>query len=249
MIYIVGYGAMAEAIVQGLLQKDKEVAVVGRDERKLKNFSTKYRIPAYSLDGFDITDKEILLAVKPYALKEVAKKLRGRAKTLYSILAGVSLQELHIIEATHYVRVMPNIAAAKLASMTALTGDREVQEKALELFEAIGETIWLENETKLDIATAIAGSGPAFLALVAEAIGDGGVACGLSREEAMFLTKGLFKSSAAIMEDNHPALIKDQVMSPAGTTAAGYGVLEERAVRSAFIQAIQEAYKRAQNAR
>jgi len=103
--------------------------------------------------------------------------------------------------------------------------------------------LWLESEAKLDAATAIGGSGPAFLALVAEALADGGVACGLSRDEAAALTTGLFRSYAALAHE-HPAAVKDMVMSPAGTTAAGYGALEDRGVRGAFIEAVRKAYDR-----
>ena len=138
---------------------------------------------------------------------------------------------------------MPNIAAAHGASVTALTGDEGARRSAEELFGAIGETLWLNSEAKLDAATAIAGSGPAFLALVAEALADGGVACGLSRDEAAALTAGLFRSYAALA-DTPPAAIKDAVMSPAGTTAAGYGALEDRGVRGAFIEAVRRAYER-----
>lgn len=243
MLTIIGYGAMAEAIIEGVLKNGIEVEVVGRDEKKLQEISKKYGIATYSLQNFDIENKELLLAVKPYALQEVASKVQGKAKILYSILAGTPISTLQRIPANHYVRAMPNIAATNQASMTTLTGDETVKGKAVDLFKNIGDVLWVGSEKALDIATAIAGSGPAFLALVAEAIADGGVYCGLKREEAQILTKGLFKSFASIIDDN-PAKIKDKVMSPAGTTAAGYKALEEKAVRSAFIEAIAKAYER-----
>ncbi|MRI57945.1 MAG: pyrroline-5-carboxylate reductase [Epsilonproteobacteria bacterium] len=243
VITIVGYGEMARALIEGLLQSGEEVEVIGRSEEKLQQIALLYPIQTRLLDGVDIQDKTLILAVKPHTLEEVAKKLQGEAALLISILAGVELDRLHIIKAHHYVRAMPNIAAAKKASMTTLTGDIEAKPKALEIFSHIGRTLWVESEKELDIATAIAGSGPAFLALVAEAIADGGVAAGLKREDAFTLTKGLFHSFSSL-EDEHPALIKDKVMSPAGTTAAGYRALESEGVRSAFIEAILEAYQR-----
>ena len=243
MVTIVGYGAMAKAILEGLLQQNISCEIVGRDKQKLQEVEKRYGIKVYHLNNFDISDKDVILAIKPYALEEVASQLTGRAATLYSILAGTTIEKLKIIKAKHYVRAMPNIAAKKRASMTALTGDETKKENASQLFGAIGKTIWLENETKLDIATAIAGSGPAFLALVAEAIADGGVYCGLKREEAYELTAGLFFSYANIA-DELPASIKDQVMSPAGTTAAGYNVLEKNSVRGAFIESIMKAFEK-----
>ncbi len=243
MVAIIGYGAMAQALLEGFLQKRVEVCIVGRDKTKREALAKRHNIQSFPLENFDITSKEILLAIKPYALEEVANKLQGKAKGLYSILAGTPIQKLRTIKAEAYIRAMPNIAALKGASTTALTGDEALKSRALELFSAVGETIWLQSEKELDIATAIAGSGPAFLALIAEAMMDGGVMAGLKRQDAQRLTQGLFLSFAAL-SDEHPALIKDQVMSPAGTTAAGIQALERQGVRSAFIEAVMEAFKK-----
>lgn len=174
-------------------------------------------------------------------MEDVANQVSGKAELLISILAGTPISTLHKIPAQKYVRAMPNIAAIKQASITAMTGDKD--ERAIELIEKIGKVVWVESEKELDIATAIAGSGPAFLALVAEAMADGGVLCGLKRDIAYGLVSGLFQSYAAISEE-HPALIKDKVMSPAGTTAAGYKALEENGVRNGFIQSIQKAFEK-----
>ena len=245
MLTIVGYGAMAKAIIAGLLEARIAVEVVGRDKKKLEELRSLYPIKTAILENFDIEGKNVLLAVKPYALEDIAQKLHGKAHILLSILAGTPIERLKIIKADHYIRAMPNIAAAKRASTTAITGDEAAKEYALKIFGQIGKAIWLGSEKELDIATAIAGSGPAFLAMVAEAMIDGGVACGLKRGDAVQLTQGLFESFAAIC-DEHPALIKDKVMSPAGTTAAGYKALENHGTRAAFIEAIVKAFERAQ---
>ena len=237
MIVIIGNGKMALAIAKGL---NGEVEVVGRDEEKLKQFCTlsgakKY----YLLNNFDITNKTIILATKPYALESL--NLKGKAKEIISIMAGKKIEELQkFIKAEIYSRVMPNVGAEYMASTTAVFGSK----KAYEIFSKIGTAIKVNSEKELDIATAIAGSGPAFLALVAEAISDGGVLCGLSREMSYELTKGLFKSYASL--DDKPANIKDSVMSPAGTTASGYEALENNKTRYAFIEAIKKAYEKSQ---
>ena len=156
-------------------------------------------------------------------------------------MAGKKIDEIKkYIKAKNYTRAMPNIGAEYMASTTAVFGSDE----AMEIFNKIGSTIKVNSEKELDIATAIAGSGPAFLALVAEAISDGGVLCGLNRELSYKLTKGLFKSFSAI--DKKPSDIKDSVMSPAGTTASGYEALEEGNVRNSFIKAIKSAYEKSQ---
>ena len=245
MIIIVGTGKMAEAIIAGLTQKGEKIIVVGRDEKKLHQLSSSYPILTAPLQNFSIAKSNAILAVKPHALKDVAQQLRGKANTIFSILAGTTIKELHTIPANYYIRAMPNIAAAKGASTTAITGDVQAKEMALQIFETIGKAIWVESEKELDIATAIAGSGPAFLALVAEAMIDGGVVCGMKREIAKEFVNGLFESFAALT-DNDPAQIKNMVMSPAGTTAEGIRILEKRALRALFIEAVNAAFQKTQ---
>jgi len=237
MVVIIGNGKMALAIAKGL---NGECEVVGRDEVKLQQFQKEAKIKKYHLiDNFDITDKTIILATKPYSLDSL--NLKGKAKEVISIMAGKKIDEIKkYIKAKNYTRAMPNIGAEYMASTTAVFGSDE----AMEIFNKIGSTIKVNSEKELDIATAIAGSGPAFLALVAEAISDGGVLCGLNRELSYKLTKGLFKSFSAI--DKKPSDIKDSVMSPAGTTASGYEALEEGNVRNSFIKAIKSAYEKSQ---
>ncbi|WP_456480221.1 pyrroline-5-carboxylate reductase [Nautilia sp.] len=239
MVYIIGYGAMAGAIAEGL-KGETEFAVVGRNTEKLEKFAKKYGCDGYKLENFDIEGKNILLTVKPYALEEVASKLKGEAKTLISILAGKSLKELKKIKAKAYIRAMPNVAAKYKASVTALTGDEEAKKLAVEIFSKIGQTVWMESDDEIDMATALIGSGPAYLALIAEAFSDGGVYIGLKRETAVKLTRGLFKSFAA-MEEGFSS-IKDSVMSPKGTTAEGIYSLEEDGVRGEIIKAVRRTY-------
>jgi pyrroline-5-carboxylate reductase len=140
---------------------------------------------------------------------------------------------------------MPNLAASVGKSMTTLTGDTDYKEEAESLLGAIGNTLWLSSEKEIDIATALAGSGPAYLALIAEALADGAVKQGLKREDAMSTMRGLFAGFGALIQEVHPAELKDGVMSPGGTTAAGYGALEDGNVRASCINAIEMAYKRA----
>jgi len=108
-----------------------------------------------------------------------------------------------------------------------------------------GEVLWLESEKEIDIATALAGSGPAYLALIAEAFTDGAVNQGLKREDAMRVMQGLFGGFGKLIQKTHPALLKDGVMSPGGTTAAGYSALEKGKVRAGCMEAIEKAYQKA----
>lgn len=244
-ITIIGNGAMALSIAQGL-PKGFAITVVGRDEQNLKRFCEKTEAKYALLEGYDISSQEVILAVKPHVLEDVASVLKGKAAALYSVLAGTPLKDLQAIDAKRYVRTMPNVAATYNASTTTMTGDAQLRKKAVEIFSHIGRAIWVEDEKQLDIATAIAGSGPAFLALVAEGMSDGAVKCGMKRDLANALVASNFYSFAPLIANEHPAAIKDKISSPAGTTIEGVQSLEKDAVRHSFLQAVLKAYERLQ---
>ena len=246
-ITFIGNGNMGLSIAKGL-KGTYNIEVVGRNMKKLEAFekALDLKIDKYLLDDFDITDKTILFCVKPANVEEVAAKLKGKARVVFSVLAGTSVEKLKQNLNTHaVVRTMPNLAASVGRSMTTLTGDINYKEEAQILLGAIGDTLWLDSEKEIDIATALAGSGPAYLALIAEALADGAVKQGLKREHAMTAMRGLFSGFGELIQDVHPSLLKDGVMSPGGTTAAGYAALEDGNVRAGCMNAIEEAYKRA----
>jgi len=238
---------MALSIAQGLKEK-YHIEVVGRNMERLEAFESALgkKIGKFQLEEFDITDKTVLLCVKPGNLESLSKTLKGKAKLLLSVLAGVPVEKLKKkIKAKAVVRAMPNLAASAGASMTTLTGDADHREEAEVLMRGAGEVLWLENEKELDIATALAGSGPAYLSLIAEALADGAVNQGLKRDDAMKVMRGLFGGFGVLIQEMHPALLKDGVMSPGGTTAAGYKALEQGKVRAACMEAIEKAYQKA----
>ncbi|MDR3178189.1 MAG: pyrroline-5-carboxylate reductase [Campylobacteraceae bacterium] len=240
-----GNGTMANAMISRLLKSGYDIEVFGRDEEKLsnlcKNFDKKIEIFTYKND-INIDGKTIVLCVKPHALQKISHLFKGEAALLISVLAGTTIETLkENIKAKSCVRAMPNIAAAYGKSMTTLTGDKAFKDEAVKILNAIGKTLWVESEKELDIATVLAGSAPAFLALVAESLIDGAVKEGLKRDDAFELAKGLFDGFAKLLEEYaHPALIKDAVMSPGGVTAKGYATLEEYKVRSAFMKIYQK---------
>jgi len=243
----IGNGNMATAMAK-TLKNAYTIEVVGRDLAHLDTFEATVGtdVSKHLLDGFDITGKTVLLCVKPANIAEVGGKLHGKAEALFSVLAGTKVETLKAhISAAGTVRAMPNLAATVGKSMTTLTGDRHLEAEAVSLFNAIGTTLWLGSEKELDIATALAGSGPAYLALIAEALADGAVKQGLKRDDAMTLMRGLFAGFGDLIQQEHPALLKDGVMSPGGTTAAGYAALEESGVRHGCMQAVAYAYERA----
>lgn len=239
---------MAKALIKAMADF-YDIEIYARDIEKSKKIAEEIgkSIEIHNMDNVNIDGKNVVLSVKPHAMVEVAQRLKGKADSLYSILAGVKLDSLaDKIDANNYIRVMPNLAALNAKSMTILTGEENNKMRAIELFNKVGKTIWVNSEKELDIATGVAGSGPAFLALVAEGFSDGLVKSGLKRADAQEITQGLFYGFESLLDEQHPALIKDGVMSPGGTTAAGYAALEEGNVRDACIKAVEKAYERAQ---
>ena len=244
-ITFIGNGNMALSIAQGL-KETFNIEVVGRDSAKLDKFenSLGVKIQKFSYESFDMSNKKVILCVKPNNIQEVGARLIGTAKELYSVLAGTTVSILkENIKSNSTVRVMPNLAASVGESMTTMTGDTKLKIEAQELFKAIGNTVWLSTEKEVDIATAVAGSGPAYLALIHEALCDGAVKQGMKRADAIEVTNGLFGGFGKLIPTIHPAILKDGVMSPGGTTAAGYSALEENGVRNGCIKAVEAAFQ------
>jgi len=241
----IGNGNMAKALIQGLVS-EYEIEVLGRNKATLEQL--KSDIPNITISVLnineDISNKNIILCVKPYSLPSLS--LNGKANSLYSVLAGTTIETLKkSIDSKYYVRTMPNLAASNMKSMTTITGDESLKQNAIDIFNSIGTTLWLKSEKEIDIATGLAGSGPAFLALIAEGLEDGAVNAGLTRNDARTLSAGLFDGFASLLKNDKASNIKDGVMSPGGTTAAGYSILEKHNVRYAMIEAIEVAYQKA----
>ena len=243
-ITFIGNGNMALSIAKGL--KDIfEIEVVGRSIEKLDKFEENVgvKMKKETYENFDMNSKKVILCVKPANIEEVGVRLEGIADELYSVLAGTTIASLkENIKSKATVRVMPNLCASVGKSMTTMTGDNSLKKEAEELFKAIGTTVWLSSEKEVDIATAVAGSGPAYLALIHEALCDGAVKQGMKRVDAIEVANGLFGGFGDLIQTIHPALLKDGVMSPGGTTAAGYSALERGNVRNSCINAIEDAY-------
>lgn len=250
LITFVGNGKMALALAKGLVETHP-IEVIGRSDMALKRFEEALGSPIKKTlyPDADIMGKTLFLCVKPYNLPEISPYLKGKARVLYSVLAGTTLDSLQAIAAEYTVRAMPNLAAEVGMSMTSLVGDINVSTEAIALFSVIGKTLWLSSEKELDIATSLAGSGPAYLSLIAEALCDGAVREGLKRDDAMELMRGLFGGFGSLIQTIHPALLKDNVMSPGGTTAAGYGALEKSGVREGCMEAIRLAHEKAKGMR
>ncbi len=239
-VYILANGAMASALAYGL-RETYEVFIVGRNEAKLEILKEQgFKTLLYK--DFNLENKIVFLAFKPYALKSVAELIKGEARILISALANVDFEELECIKAQNTIRIMPNIAAKYKASITPyVLKNSQFKDEIQTLLESFGKAYELSNSSQMSAAMALSGCAPAFLALVAQSIVEGGVYKGLDKDLSLNLTQGLFESFNALFKHEHPALIKENICSPAGVTIKGVKALEERAVRAAFIEAINQS--------
>jgi pyrroline-5-carboxylate reductase len=177
---------------------------------------------------------------------------RKSEAVVVSILAGVPLNKLEpVFPGRALVRVMPNTPATVGAGMSAIAPGKFVQRAHLELvkgiFQAVGEVVEVP-ESMLDAVTGLSGSGPGYVAILIEALTDGGVCVGLPRVIASQLALQTVFGTAKLLQETgmHPAELKDRVTSPGGTTIAGIAKLESNGFRSAVIEAVKAAYFRSQ---
>jgi len=204
-----------------------------------------------------ITSAEILLlCTKPGevlgVLREIATCDTDETRLLLiSVAAGVTVQtlELNLFHHARVIRAMPNTPAVIGQGAAAFTRGSSATDQdaatATRLLGAVGSVVEVK-ESLLDAVTGLSGSGPAYVYLFIEALADGGVLNGLSREQARQLAAQTVQGAAAMVlsSDEHPAALRDVVTSPAGTTIAGLAALEARAFRAACIEAVTAATKR-----
>jgi pyrroline-5-carboxylate reductase len=196
----------------------------------------------------------LILAVKPQTMKDLLEQIRpvvGSHHFVVSVAAGISLRQISrgLGTAGRLARVMPNTPCLVGASASGYAlGENSVPEDAqlLErLLSAVGRAFRLP-ESMLDAVTGLSGSGPAFVAIMIEALSDGGVRVGLPRDVATVLAaQTVFGTAKMVLETGtHPAILKDMVASPGGTSAAGLHALERGGVRGLLMDAVEMAARR-----
>ncbi len=256
---IIGGGVMGEALLSRLLAQHVYtpdlVWVSDPQESRRAFLVTQYGVHATAENQVAVDAAGVvLLAIKPQMFKAIASTLAmpNSEVLIVSILAGTSLQALETaFPAQPIVRAMPNTPATVGAGMTAIAAGALAQshhlQVARQLFEAVGEVVEVA-EPLMDAVTGLSGSGPAYVALMIEALSDGGVAAGLPRAIATQLALQTVRGTAELLQTTgmHPAELKDRVTSPGGTTIAGVAQLEQAGFRSALIAAVKAAYLRAQ---
>ena len=257
-IGMIGGGAMAEALIAGLVQSDTVlphcISVSEHKAMRCDTLAQRYGIHAQvGAESFLPRIDVLILAVKPAAaataMEETAPLLKEGSLVL-SIVAGLTISEIEAAYPAHpVVRAMPNTPLAVGAGMSAYAcgtyADDDVSAIVELLLGASGRTVRV-HESDLDAVTGLSGSGPAYAFLMIEALIEGGVAAGLKRETASLLAAQTILGAAqmALASVHSPADLRAAVTSPAGTTAAGLRVLERAGVRSALIEAVLAAAER-----
>lgn len=256
---IIGGGRMGEAIIKGLLDSDgfgaENIIVAEPDEDRRMELRSTYGtgVTGSASEAAGVADV-VIFAVKPQVLGQVLDSCSKQLDDtlVVSIAAGITTVriESHLPPGTAVVRVMPNTPAMVGGGMSVVSAGSEARDSdvayVVELFEGLGETIVLP-ESLQDAATAISGSGPAYVAVFVDALARAGVAQGLTREVAQRLAVQTIKGTAELIEatGTHPEVLVDGVASPGGTTIAALGELEKGRFRASVEAAVAAAVKRA----
>ncbi len=249
---VVGAGRMGGAVIHGALRSGElrpaDLGVFHPEPERRDALAAQFGIA--SLDDVGVHQAErVLIAVKPQSFERVAPLIARRHAGFVSIMAGVTLATLaKRLGSSRVVRAMPNLGARVGASATALAWTAETSPADLRfaraLFDGCG-SVFDVPESLFDAFTGLSGSGPAFAALVAESLADGGVRVGFHRDLARDLARQVLLATARLLEDTEPAAIKDEVASPGGTAIAGVRTLERHRLRFALMDAIEAATERA----
>lgn len=257
-ITFIGGGNMAGALITGLLQKGfapKAIGVVELSAENRVHLSEKFGVATHEkISAESIAGDVVVLAVKPQQLHDVAAQLRGLldGRLVISIAAGVRSTDLCRWLGDHamIVRAMPNTPAMVLAGITGLYASPEVpaerRKQAETVLGAVGTTLWLEREERMDAITAISGSGPAYVFLFIEALQQAAVELGFSPDEARTLSTETFLGAAKLagQSPEDAATLRARVTSKGGTTERAILALENAGVRQAVVQAAQAACQR-----
>ncbi len=255
-IAFLGAGNMAEALIAGILQAKlaEPGNLFGTDVStvRLDHVRDRYHI---NVDSSNVSAAEkaniIVVCVKPQVINDVlgeVKSVVSERQLVISVAAGISIARIQDYIGIHVplVRAMPNTPAVIQEGVTALAGAHGLAQEHLDVAEAIFQSVGqvvVVAESLMDAVTGLSGSGPAYVYLAIEALIDGGVRVGLPRNVAHTLAVQTVLGAAKMVRETgeHPAVLKDRVTSPGGTTIAGLQQLEEGGLRATFIEAVEAA--------
>ena len=258
-IAFIGAGAMAEAMIGGLLSRHRidpeRILASDKHQERLAELRGRFRIRTTPDNRAPAREGAmVVLAVKPQVLPAVFADVAGEIgpeALVLSIVAGATIESLTDgLRHRAIVRTMPNTPAQVGEGMTVWTATPEVsppqREQARAVVGALGREMHVDAERFLDMATAISGTGPAYVFLLMEALIDAAVHLGFSRAEARELVVQTIRGSACFAERSavHPAEMRNRVTSPGGTSADALYQLEKGAFRTVISKAVLAAYRR-----
>jgi len=257
-LVILGAGKIGESLLAGLLSSGwNNVVVTGRRQARVDELRERYGVEATlsnpeAVAGADI----IVLAAKPQdfpaLLGEIAPSVSVE-QTVLSVAAAIPTAQIEarLADGVPVVRAMPNAPSTVHEGIAGLCAGVHAGDEHLDLAESVlsnlGRVVRLP-ESAMDAVTAVSGSGPAYFALLAEAMIEAGILLGLSREVSTQLVVQTMLGTAKLLRDEqmHPVDLREAVTSPGGTTIRAIRVLEQKGVRAAFLDAIQAAMERSQ---
>lgn len=258
---VLGAGKMGEALVAGLLASrwcaPSDIVVTARSTARLDYLASRYEVEVTIDNAAAVAAAPlVVLSVKPQDIELLLAEISahvGVTHTVLSVVAAIptSLIEARLSDAVPVVRAMPNTPAVVHEGMAGVAPGKFAGSDhvalATEVLEKVGRVVTVP-EAYLDAVTAISGSGPAYFALLAEAMIEAGILLGLSREISTDLVVQTMLGSAKLLRDTpmHPVELREMVTSPGGTTIRAIRVLEQSGVRAAFLNAIQAAMERSQ---
>lgn len=250
----IGCGNMGSSLAKALCQSTTDIAVSDRSG-KAKTLAQELNITYTDNAGIAANCQRIFLGVKPHMMADCLAPLQGvfaeKKPLLITMAAGLEISQIEAMAGVRLpvIRIMPNTPTA--------VGMGVIPYCCNDLVDADTLADWLRDmapcglvdalsESQIDAASALSGSGPAYLYLLAEALADGAVACGLPRAKAMEYAAATMKGAAEMMLTTgmHPGALKDAVCSPGGSTIAGIRVLEARGFRAAAMECVAAAYQR-----
>lgn len=265
-VIVVGFGNMGKALVKGLQKaRSYRVCVSDRFPQPDPAAFTQDGITPDQITWIPVNKVQearpyldhqtaLVLAIKPQNLSSFAQQWHPvlsscvEPPVLVSILAGIPTERLEELlpQRIPVVRAMPNIAATVDCAATVICAGRHASQEHLdfarEIFDAVGKT-WITTEDSLNAVTGLSGSGPAYIYMVIEALSDGGVKMGLSRQVALELATQTVIGAGLLVQETklHPAILRDQVTTPGGTTISAIHELEKHGLRPMLIQAVVTA--------
>lgn len=259
MIGIIGYGNIGKAIVKGLNQSDTDMAnkiFVSNDNDKFYETNKENKLFVATRNNNELIKKckIIFLCVKPEVFKAVSEGIKedlSKDTILISLAPDIKISELREMYKNHekIIRLMPNtpmevLQGTMIMSKDDGTSDEDDIKLINSIIEKLGKVYWVD-ESLLKATIGIAGSASAFVYMLLESLGNGGISNGLSKEIAYEMAAQTIKGAGEmyLQTKEHPAILKDQVCSPGGITIKAVQVLEELGFRNAIIKAVKETNK------